>query len=80
MTDLTLIQRTTGAISKNDFIVCRKKAKPQQGRGAKPKAYPPDAALPNRQTKKLRKKKKRKTWGGERGKKKFIIIKDKSYE
>ena len=25
-------------------------------------------------------KKKEKTWGGERGKKKFIIIKDKSYE
>ena len=51
-----------------------------RGGGAKPKAYPPDAALPNRQTKKIRKKKKRKTWGGERGKKKFIIIKDKSYE
>ena len=26
------------------------------GGGAKPKAYPPDAALPNRQTKKIRKK------------------------
>ena len=50
------------------------------GKGAKPKAYPPDAALPNRQTKKIRKKKKRKTWGGERGKKNFIIIKDKRYE
>ena len=36
-----------------------------RGGGAKPKAYPPDAALPNRQTKKIRKKKKRKTWGGE---------------
>ena len=48
--------------------------------GAKPKAYPPDAALPNRQIKKIRKKKKRKTWGGERGKKNFIIIKDKRYE
>ena len=47
--------------------------------GAKPKAYPPDAARPNRQTKKIRKKG-RKTWGGERGKKNFVIIKDKSYE
>ena len=80
MTDLTLIQRTTGTISKNDFIVCRKNAKPQQGGGSETEGLPLDAALPNRQTKKIRKKKKRKTWGGEKGKKKFIIIKDKSYE
>ena len=73
MTDLTLIQRTTGTIRKNDFIVCRKNAKPQQWgeRNRRPTSL---------MTKKIRKKKKRKTWGGERGKKNFIIIKDKSYE
>ena len=39
--------------------------------GAKPKAYPPDAALPNRQTKKIRKKKKKKNVGRGKGKEKF---------
>ena len=75
MTDLTLIQRTTGTISKNDFIVCRKNAKPQRGGGgggAKPKAYPPDAALPNRQTKKIRKKKKKEKRGEGRGERKSL--------
>ena len=41
------------------------------GGGAKPKAYPPDAALPNRQTKKIRKKKKKKNVGRGKGKEKF---------
>ena len=45
--------------------------------GAKPKAYP---LMPLAQTARQRKsEKKRKMWGGERGKKNFIIIKDKSY-
>ena len=44
-----------------------------RGGGGETEGLPPDAALPNRQTKKIRKEKKRKTWGGERGKKKFII-------
>ena len=79
MTDLTLIQRITGTISKMTLLFAGKKPSCSRG-GAKPKAYPPDAARPNRQTKKIRKKKKRKTWGGERGKKNFIIIKDKRYE
>ena len=74
MTDLTLIQRTTRTISKNDFIVCRKKAKPQQGGGgggAKPKAYPPDVARPKRQTKKIGKKREEKLGEG-KGERKIL--------
>ena len=69
MTDLTLIQRTTGTISKNDFIVCRKNAKPQQGGGgAKPKAYPlMRLSQTARQRKSERKKKEKRGEGkGER--------------
>ena len=67
MTDLTLIQTTTGTISKNDFIVCGKKSQATAGGGAKPKAYPPGAARPNHQTKKIWKKKKKREKGkGER--------------
>ena len=42
------------------------------GGGAKPKAYPPDAALPNRQTKKIRKKKKKEKRGEGRGERKSL--------
>ena len=54
------------------LLFAGKKAKPQQG-GAKPKTYPPDAARPNRQTKKIRKKKKskKKNAGKGEGKEKF---------
>ena len=75
MTDLTLIQRTTGTISKNDFIVCRKNAKPQRGGGEgerNRRPTPPDAALPNRQTKKIRKKKKKEKRGEGKGERKSL--------
>ena len=42
------------------------------GGGAKPKAYPPDAALPNRQTKKIRKKKKKEKRGEGKGERKSL--------
>ena len=42
------------------------------GGGAKPKAYPLDAALPNRQTKKIRKKKKKEKRGEGRGERKSL--------
>ena len=42
------------------------------GKGAKPKAYPPDAALPNRQTKKIRKKKKKEKRGEGKGERKSL--------
>ena len=80
MTDLTLIQRTTGTISKNDFIVCRKKAKPQRGGEQNRRPTPLRRLSQTARQRKSERKKKRKTWGGERGKKNFIIIKDKRYE
>ena len=79
MTDLTPIQRTTGTISKNDFIVCRKKAKPQRG-GEQNRRPTPLMRLAQTTRQRKSERKKNKNVGGEKRKKNVVIIKDKSSE